>query len=228
MQLGARLQTVADFVPWGSRVADIGTDHAYLPIMLTEEKKVTGVIACDVNEGPYAVACHMVREAGLAETIEVRLGDGLKVLKPDEVDVVTIAGMGGGLICEILEASVDVVEALTALVLQPMNGAVELRNWLYANKWYIEDEALTIEEDRLYEVIYARQGVQERPEELLLEIGPVLWRKKPKLLKKHIENLLFQKRRAVLGMKNSTKAMKSKKYAVTIKKILGLEERLKW
>jgi tRNA (adenine22-N1)-methyltransferase len=228
MQLGARLQTVADFVPRGSRVADIGTDHAYLPIMLTEEKKVAGVIACDVNEGPYTVACNMVREAGLVETIEVRLGNGLKVLKPDEVDTVTIAGMGGGLICEILEASADVVGVLTALILQPMNGAAELRGWLYANKWYIEDEALTIDDNRLYEVIYARQGVQERPEELLLEIGPVLWRKKPKLLKQHIENLLFQKRRAVLGMKNSTKAMKTKKYTVTIERILELERRLKW
>jgi len=228
MQLGARLQTVANFVPEKSRVADIGTDHAYLPIMLAEEKKAIVVIACDVNKGPYGVACHTVKTAGLAERIEVRLGDGLKALKPDEVDVVTIAGMGGSLICEILDASADVVRALTALVLQPMNGAAELRGWLYENKWYIEDEDLTIEDNRLYEVIYARQGIQEKPEDLLLEIGPVLWRKKSKLLEQHIKKLLFQQRRAALGMENSTQAMKSKKYAATIAKILELEGRLKW
>lgn len=228
MQLDARLQAVADFVESGSTVADIGTDHAYLAIALVQEKEAVRVVASDKNEGPYEAAKRTVREAGLQEIISVRMGDGLASLQPDEVDTICIAGMGGVLMCEILLAGMTVLNAAHTLVLQPMNGAAELRHWLYAHHWYIADEALALADGRIYEIILARKGRRKMPEPLLMDIGPVLWQKKPELLRHHIERLLFQERRVAAGMEKSARAKQSKKYKESIKKIHALEERLRW
>ena len=229
MQLDDRLQALADFVPKGCRVADIGTDHGYLAIDLIRENKATFVVAGDLNQGPYEAAKRTVHENGIAEDrISVRLGNGLEVLTPGEVDTVCIAGMGGILMTQILEQSMAVTDTLKTLVLQPMNGAMELRSWLYQHKWHITDESLAVDDGRLYEIIKAEPGAKKRPEPLDLLIGPVLWQKKPALLKHHIEALLFQQRRILSGMENSARAMKSKKYAAIKKQVEELEARLTW
>ncbi len=228
MQLDARLQAVAAFVAPGSRVADIGTDHGYLAIALIQQGSAVQVIACDKNAGPYEAAKRTVHEAGLTHEIPVRLGDGLAALSPGEVDTVCIAGMGGVLMSEILTAEPDVLAGVDALVLQPMNGAMELRSWLYAHHWYIADEALALADGRIYEVISARRGRRKMPEPLFLEIGPVLWQKKPELLRHHIESLLFQKKRAAAGMGKSETAKKSRKYQSLLREVKELEEKLKW
>ena len=210
MKLGDRLQALADFVPQGSRVADIGTDHGYLAVELVKSGKAKFVVASDKNAGPYEAAVRTVRENGLTdERISVRLGDGLKSLKPGEVDTVCIAGMGGTLMVEILEGSPEVVEKLETLVLQPQSAAADLRRWLYRKRWYIEDESLALDDSRIYEIIKAKRGRRKMPEPLLLEIGPVLWQKKPPLLRHHIEALLFQERRVAAGMEKSERAKRS-------------------
>lgn len=159
MNLGDRLQAVADFVPQGSRVADIGTDHGYLAVELVKSGKAKFVVASDKNTGPYEAAVRTVRENGLADNvISVRLGDGLKRLKPGEVDTVCIAGMGGALMVEILEGSPDVVETLDTLILQPQSAAPELRRWIYRKHWHIEDESLALDDGRIYEIIMAKRG----------------------------------------------------------------------
>ena len=212
MNLGDRLQAVADFVPQGSRVADIGTDHGYLAVELVKSGKAKFVVASDKNTGPYEAAVRTVRENGLADNvISVRLGDGLKRLKPGEVDTVCIAGMGGALMVEILEGSPDVVETLDTLILQPQSAAPELRRWIYRKHWHIEDESLALDDGRIYEIIMAKRGRRKMPEQLMLEIGPVLWQKKPPLLRHHIEALLFQERRVAAGMEKSDAAKKSTK-----------------
>ncbi|MFV0635320.1 tRNA (adenine(22)-N(1))-methyltransferase [Mitsuokella sp. WILCCON 0060] len=229
MKLGDRLQALADFVPAGSRVADIGTDHGYLAVELVQSGKAKFVVASDKNAGPYEAAVRTVRENGLTDdVISVRLGDGLQSLAPGEVDTVCIAGMGGTLMMEILAASPKIVAGLKTLILQPQGGAAELRQWLYKNHWYIADETLALDDGRIYEIIMAKRGRRKMPSPLLLEIGPMLWQKKPPLLRHHIESLLFQQRRAAAGMEKSEKARKSKKYQAAVRHIKELEEHLSW
>lgn len=228
MRLDARLQAVADFVQPGSRVADIGTDHAYLAISLLREKGAAAVIASDKNAGPCESARHTISEAGMDGRIPVRMGDGLQVLQPGEVDTVCLAGMGGVLMCEIFEAAPEIMEGVHSLVLQPMSAAAELRRWLYKHAWYIADENLVLDDGRIYEIILAQRGQRRLPASLLLDIGPVLWEKKPDLLRHHIESLLFQERRIAAGMEKSKKAKESRKYGSVMKKIKALEARLTW
>ena len=128
MQLDARLRAVADFVPKGSRVADVGTDHGHLAIALVQEGVAPFAIASDKNEGPLEAARRAVYEAGLAERISLRLSDGLAKVAAGEVDAAILAGMGGALMAAILSASPAVVERLSTLVLQPQGAAaVEFR-----------------------------------------------------------------------------------------------------
>ncbi|MBR3458101.1 MAG: SAM-dependent methyltransferase [Selenomonadaceae bacterium] len=228
MQLDNRLRAVADFVAPGSRVADIGTDHAYLPVYLVEAGKADFVVAGDKNTGPCEAAFRTVREHGMGDRISVRQGDGLAILKEGEVDTVCIAGMGGTLMCEILGAYPEQLKEMGMLVLQPMNDVPELRRWIYRHYWHIEDESLALSDGRIYEIIMAKRGRRKMPSPLMLSIGPVLWEKKTDLLRHHIEALLFQTRRIAAGMEKSDRAKKSKKYRETIENIKALEERLRW
>jgi len=227
MNLGPRLLSVAKFVPQGSVVADIGTDHAYLPIALVENKIVDKAFACDVHEGPYKVAQKTILAAGLSSQIGVRFGDGITVLSPGEVDVLTIAGMGGALMIDILSKCPPVTVDLKGLVLQPMNGAALLRSWLYQNGWNINEEDLVLDEGRLYEVMYVVHGPTAMPEDILLEIGPKLWQNRHVLLRQHVENLLFQSKRVLTGMESSEQAKQSEKYSFVLGKIKQLEDQIK-
>lgn len=158
MHLSQRLLVIANFIPRGSTIADIGTDHAYLPIYLVTEGVCPKGIGVDVHQGPFEAAMRAVQEAGLADKIAVRLGDGLAVVQPGEADVVVIAGMGGGTIRGILEAGPQVVAGLKRLILQPMVDSAHLREWLICNGWPIADEELVEEEGRLYEIIVAEKA----------------------------------------------------------------------
>ena len=228
IKLDNRLQAVADFVPDGQPAADIGTDHGYLAAALVESGRVPHVIASDLNAGPCDAARHTVAQQAMQDQIEVRQGDGLTVLAPGEVQTACIAGMGGALMADILEAAPLVVRKLKVLVLQPMNGEYELRHYLYQHSWHIADETLVVADDRIYTVIRAEKGRRKMPDPLTLEIGPVLWEKKPELLRHHIESLLFATRRAAAGMEKSERAKKSAKYKKMKERIKALEERLVW
>ncbi|MDY6268111.1 MAG: class I SAM-dependent methyltransferase [Selenomonadaceae bacterium] len=228
MKLDARLGAVLAFVPEGGAVADIGTDHGYLAAALVEEGRATHVIASDLNLGPCEAARRTVREERLKEQVDVRQGDGLTVIAPGEVQTACIAGMGGVLMADILAAAPLVVKRLGTLVLQPMNGEYELRHYLYQHGWHVADETLVVADDRIYTVIRAEKGRRKMPDPLTLEIGPVLWEKKPELLRHHIESLLFATRRAAAGMEKSERAKKSAKYKKMQERIKALEERLVW
>ena len=128
MELSMRLQAVADLVTAGSRLADIGTDHAYIPIYLLEKGTVTEAFAMDVNPGPLKRAEENIREHGLTEGIQTRLSDGFSAMKPGEADSAVIAGMGGNLVIRILSEGRDVVSCLRECVLQPQS---EIEKELY-------------------------------------------------------------------------------------------------
>ena len=228
MKLDARLQAVLDFVPAEDCVADIGTDHGYLAVALVTSGRAKHVIASDLNEGPCEAARRTIHENALCEAVTVRRGDGLKVLVPGEVTTVCLAGMGGQLMTSMFEAAPEVYAGLQTLVLQPMNGAYELRKYLYTHGFFLADECLVVAEDKLYTVLCAKRGKRKLPEDILLMIGPVLWEKKPKLLRNHIESLLFLLRRVAAGMAKSEQAKKTERYHNVQNRIRELEARLKW
>lgn len=151
--LGPRLQTVASFVPKGADLGDIGTDHAYLPIALYEKQRILKAVAVDIHEGPYQSALNAVKTRNLEAVIDVRFGDGLMPLKPGEVNALTLAGMGGRTMLEILSARPDVMEFVTNLILQPQGAEGALRLALLEKGWRLKEECLVKEEDRIYEVI---------------------------------------------------------------------------
>lgn len=150
-----RLLCAASLVRQGSRVADIGTDHAYLPIYLVESGRSPSAIASDIRVGPADSARKNVAAAGLCDRIEVRLGDGLSGIAPDEVDDIVIAGMGGETIAAILQGAEWVKDAHYRLILQPMTRAEDLRRYLLTNGFEIDEERVVPDGRRLYTVMAA-------------------------------------------------------------------------
>src|SRR5690606_28861210 len=142
-KLSKRLETVASFVPTGAIVADIGSDHAYLPCYLVHKGIAARAVAGEVVKGPYESAVKQVRTEGLTDKITVRMADGLAAVEEaDEITAVTIAGMGGPLIVSILEKHPEALKTVTRLILQPNIHAKAIREWAMANGWAIQDEVI--------------------------------------------------------------------------------------
>ncbi|MGX7092512.1 tRNA (adenine(22)-N(1))-methyltransferase [Hutsoniella sourekii] len=185
-KLSKRLQQVADFVvefsEKPSRLADIGTDHAYLPVNLMKAGKIDFAVAGDVVEGPYQSACREVANNGLTDKIDVRLASGLQAVEPDDlINVVTICGMGGRLIQEILEEGVDHLTSNHLLVLQPNMAEYQLRDWLDQQGYTIVDEAIIQESRHFYEIIVASSRKLDHQKPLSEEekfFGPFLLKQK--------------------------------------------------
>ena len=155
LNLGNRLQCIADQIDKEARVADIGTDHAYIPVYLVKEGISQFVIASDVNKGPLEKAKKHISQNGLGDSIQTRLGGGLSVLDDAEVDEVIIAGMGGVLISQIIEDDFGKASGVNKLVLQPMQASHELRKYLFENGFEIQKECLAKEDEKMYEIIIA-------------------------------------------------------------------------
>ncbi len=151
-----RLSLCADYVREGSRLADIGTDHGYLPIALCQSGKIPSALACDINPLPLRSAQENIARFGLSKKIQTRLSDGLKEVSPDETDDIVIAGMGGELIRDILTAAPWVMDGKKHLVLQPMTHHDDLIRWLCENGFTIERQAAVRDDSKYYTVLSAR------------------------------------------------------------------------
>ena len=157
--ISKRLELVASFVPQGSILLDVGSDHAYLPIELVERGHIEGAIAGEVVEGPYQSAVKNVEAHGLKEKIQVRLANGLAAFEEaDQVSVITIAGMGGRLIARILEEGLDKLANVERLILQPNNREDDLRIWLQDNGFQIVAESILEEAGKFYEILVVEAG----------------------------------------------------------------------
>lgn len=157
-ELSPRLRMVGELVPVGARLADVGTDHAYLPAALILEGKISWAIAADLRRGPLDRARATVREYGLTGKVAFRLCDGLSGIRPDEADAVAVAGMGGETIAAILSAAPWTRERNVPLILQPMSSFPDLREWLQKNGFSIQEERLAREGDTIYTAMLVRAG----------------------------------------------------------------------
>lgn len=165
MVLSKRLQAVADLVTAGCRVADIGTDHAYIPIALVQEGRIPGAVAMDVNAGPLERARIHVAENHLEEKIELRLSDGLAALRPGEADSVVIAGMGGGLIIRILTEGAQTVRKVKECILQPQSEIEKVRAFLLEEGFLFIQEDMVVDDGKYYPMMkVAPPGSEERPD----------------------------------------------------------------
>ena len=157
--ISKRLELVASFVPQGSILLDVGSDHAYLPIELVERGQIEAAIAGEVVEGPFQSAVKNVEAHGLKEKIQVRLANGLAAFEEeDQVSVITIAGMGGRLIATILQEGLEKLANVERLILQPNNREDDLRIWLQDNDFQIVAESILEEAGKFYEILVVEAG----------------------------------------------------------------------
>lgn len=188
MQLSERLRAVADFVTPQSRLADVGTDHAYVPIFLAEENRIVSAVAMDIVDGPLRRAQENIRAHGLEDRIETRKSDGLSRLQPGEVDSVVIAGMGGLLICRILDQSRETAGSIREWILEPQSDTDRVREYLMEQEYHISDENMVLEDGKYYPILKAEAGKEENSytaEEL--RYGRCLLQKKHPVLKSYLE-----------------------------------------
>lgn len=180
IRLSPRLQSVADAVPPCNILADVGTDHAYIPIYLVKNGIVKKAIAGDVATGPLKIADANIHNYELDGRIETKQAYGLK--SAYGADVIIVAGMGGKLICDILKEDIDIASSSDALVLQPMTCNEDVRLFLHKNGFEIIDECLAKEEEKIYNIITAKKGVQVYEDSFYYYIGKSLFDKKDALL----------------------------------------------
>ncbi|WP_416827251.1 tRNA (adenine(22)-N(1))-methyltransferase [Ectobacillus polymachus] len=187
-KLSKRLEAVAMEIPSQSVLADIGSDHAYLPCYAVLQGMISYAIAGEVVDGPFHAAQSNVQQCGLEAKISVRKGNGLDVLQAGEADVITIAGMGGALIRDILERGKDKLQGVTRLILQPNIGSYVVRKWLMENDWELISEKILEEDGKIYEILVAEVGDVYRPYRNQLEagllMGPYLLREQSDVFRK--------------------------------------------
>ena len=144
------MKAVAAMVTPGNILADVGTDHGYVPISLVQRKKIKNAIAMDINKGPLQHAKEHIAEFQLEDYIETRLSDGVKKLEVGEVDSILMAGMGGELIIRIITEGMEVCRSVNELVLQPQSELGKVRKFLRENNFEIIDEDMVIEDGKYY------------------------------------------------------------------------------
>lgn len=244
MQISERLMTVAGMVSPDCRLADVGTDHAYIPIYLIQNGTVSKAIAMDINQGPLLRATENIRHYGLAGRIETRLSDGLEKLQEGEADTILIAGMGGLLMIRILENGRAVLKGCRELVLQPQSDIRSVREYLEKKGWQIDREDLVFEDGKYYPMMRARrikspancgahaaEGLKDPKKaeafhELELRYGPLLLKQHHPLLPDYLnrkERLCRQVLEAIQGKETETAKMRR----AELQKEMGLLDRAK-
>lgn len=221
-KLSKRLETVASYVPKNAVVADIGSDHAYLPCYLVLNNRVIGAVAGEVVKGPYESACHEVRQENLQEQIKVRLADGLQAIEQDDhVTAITIAGMGGPLIASILEKDPERLAGVKRLILQPNIHAIAIREWSTRNNWKIVGEAILKEDGKIYEVLVLEPG-QESLSEAELLYGPLLMKQQNDVFKEKWNHEMMQWQHVLEALNNAEKTADIIKKEREIKRLIEM------
>jgi tRNA (adenine22-N1)-methyltransferase len=188
MELSIRLKAIASMIEECDSVVDVGTDHGYIPIYLVKNGVIKNAIASDINRGPVEKAKNNVLSNGVSTQISCRLGSGLATVNKGEVQVAIIAGMGGNLIRDILEASLDVVKELKYIILQPVQNAEVLREYLCSTGYDILDEEICMDDGKFYEIIKVKYNTKPVIlDSIYYEISKILLDRKHLVMQKFIE-----------------------------------------
>ncbi|WP_020008441.1 tRNA (adenine(22)-N(1))-methyltransferase [Salinicoccus albus] len=221
--LDNRLETVSTYIK-GTVLADIGSDHAYLPIFAIKNKMTNRAICGEVVKGPYESTKENIRRNELTDLIEARLGAGLEILtQNDNIDTITICGMGGPLIAEILTSGFDHVKGKPRLVLQPNTYSFPLRNALVGLGYKIMDETVVQEGAHFYEIIVAEPGYENYTEKDL-KFGPILLHKRENAFMEKLKREVAHQRRILYNLethsKNDSKVEETKRKIQLIEEVL--------
>lgn len=215
MELSKRLKRIAEHVDKCESVADIGTDHGYIPIYLVKEGICKKAIASDINKGPIEKAKVNVAFEGVSNKVKCLLGPGLNPLKVGEVNGVILAGMGGNLTRDILLADMDKVKKYDFIILQPAQNPEVLREFLYKNDYEIIDEDLIKDEGRFYELFKVKYNENSEKlvfeDELEYEVSPLLREKGHPLFKEFIEEKINRCETILSFIKEDTESAKKRK-----------------
>ena len=203
IQISRRLQSVAAFVQEGKRLADVGCDHGYIPIYLLQKKKIEKAIAMDINQGPLMRAKEHIQEWGLENYIDTRLSDGVKALKPNEVQSVVIAGTGGPLMEKILTEGNEVLQTVTELVLQPQSEIGHFRRFLIENGYEITHEEMILEDGKYYPIMRAVHGKAKEQTEAEYLYGKKLLQNRNPVLKEFLDREQVKAEELLEKLKNS-------------------------
>ncbi|MBQ9978636.1 MAG: SAM-dependent methyltransferase [Clostridia bacterium] len=188
IKLNERLMTAVQFVREGSRLADVGTDHGYLPIFLILEGRISFAIAADINRGPLDKADENIHKYALDGKIKTVLCDGLTRIDKREVDDIAIFGMGGELIVNILDEAPWLKDTAKRLILQPMTHPEKLRKYLADNGYSIIGEALSFDRGKIYQTICAEyDGIIREFDEITLLYGEYILKNGGELLSEQME-----------------------------------------
>jgi tRNA (adenine22-N1)-methyltransferase len=227
MELSLRLKTIASMVDKCESVADIGTDHGYIPIYLIKNRVCKRAVASDINKGPVEKAKFNVRIEDLQDKIDCRLGGGLSTIKRGEAQGIVIAGMGGNLIRDIIEERIDIFKEAEFAILQPVQNPEVLREYIYTKGYKIIDEDLCIDENKFYEIIKIKYDNNiQAVDSIFYEIGEKLLSKNHPLVKEFVQYKIQRCEKIFHSIKDNTDLAQKRKVELK-EKIKRLEELLK-
>lgn len=204
--MSKRLETIMSMVKPGTGIADVGTDHAFLPIMLVKNGYKGRIIASDINEGPLKKARRDIEAAGCSDRIKLILCNGLDGYDPDEIDTIVIAGMGGDTITGILDRAEWTARPGMELILQPATKPEILRYWLVNNEYCISQERYVSENGTIYQVIYAEPGAAEKYCDAELFVGSFKQIRKLEHFEEVMQLHIKRFKSAVKGLENTYKS----------------------
>lgn len=185
IKISKRLHALADMITEGSVLADVGTDHGYIPIYLLQTGKISRAFAMDIRKGPLLRAREHVEAFGLGDYITLRLSDGVAALSKGEADSVLIAGMGGGVILHILEEGKKVIESAKELILQPQSEIEKVREYIYKKGYMVDREDIIFEDGKYYPMMHiVMDGIKQEKPDYSLEEWQVVYRYGGRLLQK--------------------------------------------
>lgn len=204
MELSKRLQAVADLVGDGLIVADVGTDHGYIPIYLIQNQKSNKIFAMDVNVGPLLRAKEHIATYHFENKIEVRQSDGVKALAVGECECVVVAGMGGALTIRIMEDGKEIFRSLKEFVLQPQSELEKVRQYLYENEYRVVAEDMVLEDGKYYPMMKVINGASSSYNLIQLRYGKGLLEEKHPVLKMFLEKEVRTKEKILRNLESES------------------------
>ena len=206
MQISNRLKKIISFIEKEDKIADIGTDHGFVPNFIVNENISNYVISSDISENSLKKSIELTKEYNNEDKIKNRVGSGLKVLEVSEVDIAIIAGMGGLLISDIIKESFDVAINLKKLILQPMQAKKDLRIFLYEQGFEIIDEAIIYEDKKYFEIIVTRYtgNIKKISDEIFYDIPEIPYKRKDDIMRSYLENRIEYNTLLIENLKRSS------------------------